>query len=100
MPSKKQIRAAKRNIKIAQRHSPAAKCKPNVYSNGKDFNVAKESAAKFMRTHNKAQRIYMHSILHSPAGKAIPHDKRKTLHDKIVRKDLAGGMKEHKTPMR
>jgi len=100
MPSKKQIRAAKRNIKIAQRHSPAAQAKPNVYSNGKDFDVKKESAAKFIRTHNKAQRIYMHSILHSPSGMAVPHDKRKILHDRIVRQDLRGGMEQHKTPMR
>lgn len=98
--SRKQIRAARRNIKRAQKESPAAKAKPNPYTDGKDFDIKTGSVEGFMRTHNKAQRIYMHSILHSPSSRKVPYDKRKALHDAIVRRDLRGGMDAHKTPLR
>ena len=95
----KQIQASKRNIKKAQKESPSAKARPNVYTNGKNFDIAEESAQRFMDTHSRAQRLYMHAILHSPSSKAVPHDKRKILHDKIVRQDLKGGLEKHKTPL-
>ena len=94
--SRKQISAARRNIKKAQKESPAAKAKPNVYTNGRDFDLNKQSVESFMTTHNRAQRIYMHSILHAPsAKKGVPYRKRKALHDAIVRRDI----REHKSPM-
>lgn len=98
--SRKQIQAAKRNIKKAQKASPAAKARPNVYTNGREYDVEKGSVQGFMRTHNKAQRIYMHAILHSPAGRGISHSRRKALHTAIVKRDLKGGLQEHKTPLR
>ena len=97
--SRAQTKASKKNIKKAQKKSPTHTSKSNVYTDGRDFDVKKKSAQKFMDTHNRAQRIYMHAILHAPAGKAIPKTRRVALHDKIVRKDLSGGLKEHKTPI-
>ena len=48
-----------------------------------------------MKTHNRTQRLFMHSILHSKAASKIPYKKRKALHDAIVRKDI----RNHKSPL-
>lgn len=69
--------------------------RPNRYTDGVDYDIRKGSVQGFMRTHNRAQRLFMHSILHSKAARGIPYRKRKALHDAIVRKDI----KNHRSPL-
>ena len=71
----------------------------NRYSNGLDYDVRHGTVKGFMRSHNKKQRLFEHAILHSPSSENLPKEKRKTLHDAIVRRDLKGGMAGHKTPI-
>lgn len=64
-----------------------------------DYDVRRGTVQGFMKSHNKRQRVYMHALLHGPSGEELPEDKRKRLHAAIVRRDLKGGMKGHKTPL-
>lgn len=75
------------------------KIRANKYSNGLDYDVKEGSVSGFMKSHNKRQRIYMHALLHSSSAKSVPYEKRKRLHDTIVKRDIKGGMKHHDTPL-
>jgi hypothetical protein len=77
-------------MEMAKRRS-----RPNRYTDGLDYDIRRGSVEGFMRTHNRTQRLFMHSILHSKAASRIPYRKRKALHDAIVRKDI----KNHKSPL-
>jgi len=69
--------------------------KRNVYSDGLDYDLKKGSVEGFMRSHNREQRILLHAILHSPAVKDVPYEKRKRFHDAIVARDI----KNHNSPL-
>lgn len=71
----------------------------NRYSNGLDYDVRHGTVKGFMHGHNKKQRLFMHAILHSSSSENLPANKRRDLHDGIVRRDMKGGMREHKSPI-
>lgn len=69
--------------------------KRNIYSGFRDYDVGKGTVKGFMGSHNKPQRLLMHSLLHSRSMANVPYKKRKALHDAIVRRDI----KNHRSPL-